>query len=530
MNEHSSAQKTKIASKTRSKKLKVCLVRAPVFSTTHALNNEATPAIALAYISAYLRKHGYNPVVVDGIGEALNRIWQPEKYPGYHCQGLTFDEIISRIPPDTDVIGFSCMFSGEWPLLRDLIEQSRIHFPNAVLVAGGEHVTALGQYSLQDCPALDICVRGEGEHTFLELLEGLEEGQGPETINGLGYLDDDGHYCESGGLPRLRELSDIPWPEWPEGYLEKFWEAGKSYGPQTDRDMPLLFSRGCPFRCTFCSNPQMWTTRYVLRDTDDVVAEVLYYKERYNITGVQLYDLTAITKKRWAIEFFNKIHDAGIQVQWAFPSGTRSEALDEETLSLMKQCGCNYLAFAPESGSPRMLEKLKKRITLEKITKSIRTAMRLGMIVRANIIIGFPGESRLDLFKTLYYGIKMSVLGVEEIQPNLYSPYPGSELFEGLHRDGRIILCDAYFLSLTSLNSDLSVARPLTFNEAMGSRELAFYRFFFTAFNYGIGYALRPHRIVRSIRNIFFKKHATTVFENRLKDLINRRTRSRQAP
>jgi radical SAM superfamily enzyme YgiQ (UPF0313 family) len=500
----------------------VALIRGPILSTDNALNNEATPAVAYAYIAAYLRAKGYDPLVVDAIGDGLNRYW-PAPFPGYRCQGLTFDEIFGQVPAGTQVLGFSGMFSGEWPLLRALIAEARRRFPEAVLVAGGEHVTALTEYSLRDCPQMDFCVRGEGEHSFWELLESLSPDGGSEPTGGIGFLDETGAYRQLGTLPRVREIDSIPWPEWPDGYMEKFWAAGKSYGPQTDRDMPLTFSRGCPFQCTFCSNPNMWTTRYVLRSTDDVVAEVESYVKRYDITGVQLYDLTAITKKAWAIELFGKMMERGIKVRWAFPSGTRSEALDEETLTLLKRAGCNYLAFAPESGSPRMLEKLKKRIHLDRITAAIRTAVRIGLVVRVNIVIGFPGETRTYLYKTLWYGIKLSALGADEIQPNLYSPYPGSELFQEILDEGRLTLNDAYFLGLTSLNSDLSVFNPLTFNEYMGSRELAIYRFVFTAINYGVGYLLRPGRILRTLRNLFSEEHAATVFEHRLKDAIRRK-------
>jgi len=286
--------------------------------------------------------------------------------------------------------------------------------------------------------------------------------------------------------------------------------------------MPMMLSRGCPYQCTFCSNPDMWTTRYILRDVDDVLAEVESYVDKHQITAVQLYDLTAITKKRWTTEFLSKIIERGIDVKWALPSGTRSEVLDYETLSMLKQVGCNYLVFAPESGSASMLERLNKRLDLPKITQSMRAAKKLGLIVRANIIIGFPGETRWDLYKTLFYGMRLSALGVDEVQPNLYSPYPGSLLFKQLFAAGQITLGDAYFLSLTSLNSDLTIFKPLTFNEFMGSRELAIYRLIFTAMNYGLGYLLHPARIIRTWRNFFKDGDAATVFEHRLKDKLRR--------
>jgi radical SAM superfamily enzyme YgiQ (UPF0313 family) len=506
------------------RKLHVTLVRGPLVSTRRALNNEATPCIGLAYIAAYLRKHGHDVVIVDAIGEGLNRYWPSPRYPGYVCQGLSFDEINERIPAQTDVIGFSVMFSGEWPVQRDLVTEVRRGRPRAIFVAGGEHVTALTDYSLRDCPALDLCVRGEGEHTFYEVVDSIATGGDFRCVNGVGYLDGDKQYVVTGGLPRIRGVDDIPWPYWPEGYLEKFWAAGKSYGVCTERDMPLMVSRGCPFQCTFCSSPQMWTTLYRLRDPDDVVAEIKHYKKRYGITAVQLYDLTAITKKGWAIDFGNKLIEHGVDLKWSLPSGTRSEALDRETLSLLKRTGCNYLVYAPESGSPTTLRKIKKKIQLPRLTASVLEAKRQGITVRTNLIIGFPHERRRDMVRTILYGLGLAVRGVDEVSINIFSPYPGSELFDELREAGQIETNDDYFLRLTSMNSDYTQTNLLTFNRAVGVRELWLYRILFMVLNYTLGYVIYPKRIWRTIRNVFFGSNAAaTVLEHRLRDAVTRR-------
>ncbi|NQV57617.1 MAG: B12-binding domain-containing radical SAM protein [Rhodospirillales bacterium] len=504
----------------------VALVRGAIFSTSRSINNEATPSIAFAYIAAYLINRGYKVTIVDGVAEGLNQVWHPENYTGFQCQGLAPDEIIKRIPKDADVIGFSTMFSGEWPVIRDLINSVQLSFPDALIVAGGEHITALSEYSLRDCPSLDLCVRGEGEHTFFEVLEAFEEDGDFSKIGGVAYLDEDGQFQCSGDLPRIRQGGDISWPYWPEGYLEKFWAAGKSYGVQSKRDMPMLLSRGCPYQCTFCSSANMWTTRYILRDADDIVAEVKSYIKRYDITAVQLYDLTAITKKNWTKNFINKILSNNIAINWSLPSGTRGEVLDDEILGLLKKMGCNYLVYAPESGSEETLAKIKKRITLEKITKSVLTAKENGLVVRTNLIIGFPHELRRHVFKTIRYGLKLAAKGVDEVSINIFSPYPGTEIFGQLMASERIQLGDDYFLSLTSLNSDYTVTNPLTVNDNIGPRELAFYRIAFMLANYGLGYLFFPSRIVRTLTNIFSDKGTTTVLEHRLKDLLQRKRKS----
>lgn len=506
------------------RKPSVALVRGPIVSTLRAVNNEATPSIAFAYLSAYVKAKGYQVTIVDGIAESLNRAWPLEKWPGYQAHGLTFDEIIDRIPADTEVIGFSAMFSGEWPVLRDLIQAVRDRFPNALLVAGGEHITGLTEFSLRDCPALDVCVRGEGEHVFYEVLEAYRDGGDFSEVGSIGYLDPDGHYVERGGLSRIREVSAIPWPDWPEGYMEQFWNAGKSYGVQSERDMPIMASRGCPYQCTFCSNPQMWTTRYILRDVEDLIGEIKSYQKRYNITALQFYDLTAITKKRWTLEFCNRLMEEGITLKWSLPSGTRSEALDKEILGLLKKTNCNYLVYAPESGSPDTLKRIKKRIDLDRLTESVLEAKRQGIIVRTNLIIGFPHETRTHIFETIRYGLYLAWKGADEVSINIFSPYPGTEIFADLVTGGKVKLGDEYFMALTSLNSDYTSTNPLTCNEHMGTRELALYRISFMLLNYAVGYLRYPGRIVRTLRNVFIDDSSSaTVFEHRIKDMFKRR-------
>jgi radical SAM superfamily enzyme YgiQ (UPF0313 family) len=501
----------------------VSLVRPPIVSTTRAFNNEATPCLGLAYISAYLKSKGYEVEIVDAIGEALGYFWDIEEFPGYHSQGLTIGQIIERIDPRTRIIGVAAMFSGEWPIARAVIREARRKFPDALIVAGGEHITALAEYSLRDCAEIDICARGEGELVMHEICEAHVAGRDFSQVAGAAYLDGDGAYIEV-APQRVREIDRFPWPDWREGYMEKFWEAGKSYGVQSARDMPIMASRGCPYRCTFCSNPQMWTTRYILRDVDDLIAEIKRYVARYDVTALQFYDLTAITKKRWTMEFCSKLISEKLDyLKWSLPSGTRSEALDAGTLAMLKRTNCNYLVYAPESGSPDTLEKIKKRIDLDKLTSSVLEAKRQGIIVRTNLIIGFPHETRRHIFETIRYGLYLAWKGADEVTINIFSPYPGTEIFAGLLEAGRIKLSDQYFLSLSSLNSDYTSINPLTVNDRMSARELAAYRIGFMLMNYIVGYLRYPSRIWRTIRNIFLSNDASaTVFEHRIKDALRK--------
>jgi anaerobic magnesium-protoporphyrin IX monomethyl ester cyclase len=508
----------------KQKKIPITFVRGPIISKAGAINNESTPAIGFAYLSGYLRKFDYEPEIVDAIGEGINKVWPLKKYPGFQAQGLKFEEIISRIPKDSKIIGFSLMFSGEWPIGRDLIQEVRKHFPNALLVGGGEHITSLIEYSLNDCPALDVCVRGEGESTFLELVRAYEKTGNFKGVNGIAYLDKDNVLQQDDALPpRIREVDEIGWPYWPDGYLEKFWEAGKSFGVATERDMPFMVSRGCPYQCTFCSSPAMWTTRYILRDVNDVIEEAKRYVSRFGITSLQFYDLTAITKKKWIVEFCQKLLEEGINLNWSLPSGTRSEALDRESLKLLKQTGCNYLVYAPESASLQTLKNIKKKIKLDQLTESVLEAKRQNLTVRINLIIGFPEETWGDIFQTMFYGLKMSARGIDEAPLFIFSPYPGTEIFKKLQDEIKIDLDDDYFLALSSLNSSYLSTNIVCFNPKINARILGLLRSFFMIANYAVSYLFFPGRIFRTLKNIFSGHEAVTVLEHRLKDLIIRK-------
>ena len=500
----------------------ITLVRGPVVFTNGSINNEPVPQLGLAYISGYLLAKGYKVTVIDSSAEGLGKISPLKEYPGYSYQGITHSDVISRIPKQTRIIGFTSMFSGEWPVLRDLIIQTRESFPEALIVAGGEHITAVTEYCLRDCPALDVCVRGEGEHTFYQLLEAYLGTGDFLDVPGIAYIKKEDQYQQNGNKPPRMKDVKIPWPDWPEDYLEKFWRAGKSYGVATERDMPFMLSRGCPFQCTFCSSPQMWTTKYNFRDLDDVMKEIKYYIKRYDITALQMYDLTAIIKKQWAMEFCQRLIDEGIKLKWSLPDGTRSEALDKEVLIMMKKSNINYLVYAPESGSQRTLKKIKKRVKLKRLIESVIEAKRLGLTVRTNVIIGFPHETWWDIIQTILFQMRNAIRGVDDVTIYIFSPYPGTEIFDDLTRAGKVKLNDDYFLKLTSLNGDYFTTNLKTFNENISGRMLGVVRLVAVLINYAISYLLYPRRIIRTIRNIY-STNAATVFEHRLKDFLNRR-------
>lgn len=395
-----------------------------------------------------LRSAGIDVHVVDGLGEALD-----ERYPaGNDCflYGLHPETIVSKIPSRARVIGISAAFSFEWPTCRALIRMIREGFPQAVLVGGGEHITALPELSLQESD-LDACVLGEGEEVLVKLARAIDQGETDLSgITGIVFKTSNGTIRRNSAYGRIHHLDAIPLPAWDLIPIEEYLERGMGFGVNRGRSMPVLASRGCPFQCTFCSSPQMWTTRWIPRDPDLLLDELESYQRRYQVSNFDFYDLTAIVKKSWIVEFCQKIAQRKLVFTWQLPSGTRTEAIDKEVAGLLYASGCRNLSYSPESGSPSVLKRIKKKVDLDILLRSVRSSVHSGLNVKVNLIIGFPDETYREIFQTLRFITKLAWAGAHDISIWVFSPYPGSEIFDQLTADGMIEIDDAYYDALRS--------------------------------------------------------------------------------
>jgi radical SAM superfamily enzyme YgiQ (UPF0313 family) len=483
------------------------LIRTPSVVARFALTLNRTPPLSLAYLAGSLTAAGHDVQVIDALGEGLDAM-----HPGYRpdlvVNGLAVPEIVARIRPDAQWIGISCLFSHEWPLVRQLIAAIAARFPALPIVLGGEHATALPELCLAEAPGLTACALGEGDETVVELVEAHVAGRSLTDVPGIACRTADG-VRRAAPRARIRAVDALPVPRWDLTPIERYLEGGWSFGVDRGRTMPLLATRGCPYRCTFCSSPQMWTTRYTTRAPALVVDEIEDYVRRYRIDNVDFYDLTSVVKRDWILEFCRLLEARGLRITWQLPSGTRSEALDEPVLRAMYRSGCRNVSYAPESGSARTLAAIKKKVKLERIGDSMRTAVRCGLNVKANILIGFPDEREADLRDTLRFILRMARLGVHDVSVWTFSAYPGSELFEQLRAAGRLPpLDDAYYASLLSYSD---IAGAVSWADALPSKTLQRYRLAGLLLFYAASYLTHPSRPLRSMYNI-----ATRRYESRM--------------
>jgi radical SAM superfamily enzyme YgiQ (UPF0313 family) len=483
--------------------MKCTLVRTPETLNVFFTAAYAVPPLGLCYVAASLRKAGHDVRVIDTSGESIDRL-SPIDETGYTVRrGLSDDEILDRIDPDTRLIGFGVMFSQDWLEARGLIRKARERFPHAVLVAGGEHATAEPAGVLDTSP-IDFIIAGEGDHAICELVEHLEGSRPLEQVSACYHRGPAGEVRRTGGVVREKHIDTLPWPAWDLIPIENYLAGGHGWGVDRGRNMPMNATRGCPYQCTFCSNPTMWTTRWVARSPADVLAEMKHYIAAYRATNFDFQDLTAIIRKEWVIEFATLLLKEDLRVTWQLPSGTRSEALDDDVLPLLVKSGCTNITYAPESGTDEVLVRIKKKIKTGRMLHSMRQAVKAGCNVKANFIFGFPEDTYRSLLPTFWFLVKMAVVGVHDVSIAPFRPYPGSEIFRMLQKRGTIPdpLDDGYYHQLLTVSENLPGATREceSFCDAIPGRQLDRMRNAALATFFLVSWAVRPFRIFHLLR------------------------------
>lgn len=493
----------------------IALLRPPVVVMPHSLATHGpTPPLGIAYIAASLRQAGYPVQLVDGAGEAIEQCVAFDSPVGeLHRIGLSPDEIADRVAVGTDLVGITNMFLHEWPQVRALARAVRRRFPDAFIVVGGENATSFGRHILVECEAVDCCVLGEGEATMLELAARREAGSGIADLPGVmvreaGAVVPDPTGCSGGpgadvldgGLPvriRKQDLGSVPRPAWDLVPLHNYWARDPFFGVNRGRSMQVLGTRGCPYQCTFCSSPRMWTTKFVVREPDDVVDEIASYVERYGVENVNFVDLTAATNRRWTIGLCDALERRALGITWQLPVGTRVESIDREVLQRLWDTGCRNITFAPESGSPRMLEVMNKRASIEHVLESVRDAKDVGLHSTVNIIVGHPEERWSDSLRSLGFLAKAAWSGGDDCAVIMFCPYPGSVDYDHLVDSGRHVIDEAsHYVGLSRSSSSHQ-----SWNDRMSPRQVRLLQLGLICAFYLVSVLRRPRRIFEFVRS-----------------------------
>jgi radical SAM superfamily enzyme YgiQ (UPF0313 family) len=370
------------------------------------------PPLGLAYICAFLKKHGFEVKLLD-------------------MQGLLMDstELIRNIEVyKPDLIGITAMTPTVPEALR-VAELARHTAPDARIVLGGVHPT-LDPDSVLTSDNVDFVVRGEGEFAFAGLAAALEQGLEIDSIAGVSFKDSEGKLVVKGKAPLIKEIDSLPMADYEAFPIERYIEHNRHL--RSIRGISMIISRGCPFQCTFCAVHETMGRTWRIKSPERVVQELITLKTRHGIEGVWFKDSIFNLDKEWVKEFCRLLIDADTGIQWQ--ALTRVDLIDEEQIILMKKAGLTQLDLGIETGSPRSLIRLKKGITVERIKSQVAVAKR-HVKVFGFFMIGIPGEEELDVQQTFDLA---KVLELDRWTWSIYSPLPGSELYTDLIAEGKI--------------------------------------------------------------------------------------------
>ena len=406
----------------------VTLINCPILefkdNATFGSKQALSIPLGIAYLAAYLRENGIKVNLIDGLGEKINQTnsWNQQ----FNLIGLTIDQIITKIPKETHIIGISVNFTPQRQIYFALIKKIKELFPKKMIVIGGNEATCYPEKYLDQ--EVDYIVLNEAERSFLQLVEVNGNKNKIKKITGLAYKNGNEKviqpFCKS-----HCNLDDLPFPARDLLPLENYWKEKRGHGPVNRRYSSITSSRGCPFDCSYCSSKIFWKRKWNSRSAENFVSEIEECIDRYGITEFEIEDDNLTLDIDRFEQILNMIIKKKLKIKWTTPNGIRSENISFNLLKKMKQSGCIHLTLAPESGSQRVLqEAYNKKINLNNITKIVKHCNKINLKTCAFFVVGLPLETRKDKAQTLRYIKKLTRLGLDEIGVFPCLPLPKTDV------------------------------------------------------------------------------------------------------
>ncbi len=307
------------------------------------------------------------------------------------------------------------------------------------IIAGGAHVNAIGREFLLSCPRLDAVCIGEGETAWIELLQGKPLGEIRNIFTKEGGSNSYMH-------PDLDEISNLP-------DLSLF-DLGRFSGAIPEGPKPSMFvmgSRGCPFECICCQNA--WGKKVRYRSPESIIAEIKYLRSQ-GIKEVFFQDDNFNLNHDWAKEILSGIIACELNdIAYRLVFRCNEKLVTSELLRLARKAGVWIIFYGVESLSQRMLDGMRKGLTIAEIERAVRLTKEAGIRVQASFIIGLPGESKETIRETQE--------GLRKLNPDVYGctpalPLPGTELRRLTQEKGHVVADDYedYMLGQIVLGTD----------------------------------------------------------------------------
>lgn len=345
-----------------------------------------------------------------------------------------FIDRIKQINPE--VVGVSSWSFSSPEALLVLRVIKRVN-PNITTIWGGCHATVFAKRVIQN-KEVDFVFRGEAERAFSKFLDERNK-VSPDfsQVEGLIYKNEKGGiYLISNEIARIDNLDDVKIPDYDSMNLNGYIEKGYRYFNSKARCAPIWATRGCPYRCAFCSAPIISGRKLRKHSVEYLIHWIKLLYAKYDIRGFNIIDDNFTFDIEYAKSFCQEVIKLGYKdVEFNCPNGIRMQRGDTELWSLMWRAGWRTLIVAPESGSQRVLKSLNKDLDVSIVPKVVSDIKEAGLEAHGFFMIGCPGETREDIEMTeaLIRKSKFTSYSVANFQP-----LPGTLIYDDLVKKGEI--------------------------------------------------------------------------------------------
>jgi len=389
--------------------LKIALISNP----TSRRHKPDFPPPGIAYLGAAAHQADHDVLLIDSGLRTISQITQ---------------EVRDASP---DLVGMTCWTidrSMVWKLCAALKQAT----PKTFLVIGGPHATIYPEHIFKKTHASAVVI-GEGEETFVDLLGALEKGKDLKTIAGLALQnEDDSVFYTHPRLP-IRDINSIPHPYYAGFRNFRFSHYG-GFPPLPHPTAAVISSRGCVFDCNYCASVRFWGQRWRFRSSENVLEEIGWLVEDFGVRSLYFFDDNFPVNKERAIAICEGIIINGWDLKWACCSHVKM--VNRELLGVMKASGCVTIDFGVESGSNRILMNLNKRQTREDIERTFTLVHVMGILPRAYLMVGCPGEDESTIDETIE--LIGRIKPRSSIGTNILWLLPGTSLYEEAVKNGYI--------------------------------------------------------------------------------------------
>jgi anaerobic magnesium-protoporphyrin IX monomethyl ester cyclase len=410
--------------------MKVLLVNPP---QTFFLGSESPAGnlpLGLMYIAAVLQRANVKVEIMDAFmgkgsifhedGETINVGLQ---------NGLIKQEIEKRKPDVVGIAGpFTCQI-GNTLQISNLVKEVN---PNILTAVGGPHVTLVPKDFLEEAQSVDVAVTGEGEYAMLEVVQAFEGKKKLNEVLGIAYRQE-GKVVLNPPRPFIDNLDELPYPAYDLVDMEHYLNPPQGIGYRSfqNRAISMVTSRGCPFNCCFCAVHLHMGQRFRAHSAQYVLDHIQYVVDKFRVQNIFFEDdnLTLDIKRFEAI--CDGIIERKIQIGWETPNGVRADCLNLELLKKMKQSGCKSVFVGVESGDQQILDKvICKSLDLNRVVEFAKNAQEIGLKTGAFYIIGFPGETKLAMQRTVDFALELK--RKYDVGMHLFAATPsyGTRLYE----------------------------------------------------------------------------------------------------